>query len=260
MGSDRDTTPFLFALTGEGSGDFIINMTSGLITSARILDYEQTTEYPNLVLVVYDGDFLNNTVPLLIAVQDINDNTPTFAQNRVDLTIPEDTSIGDEIFVAIATDLDFTSNGQVTYSLEDQARRDFSINSLSGGVTVNSVLDYETTTGYLLVITASDGGSPSRNSSLTLNLTISDTNDNSPVISNPMPVYNFTENIATRTLVGNVRATDIDSGSNSILVYAITAGNEAGRFYINPTTGDIFVNGSIDREEQSMYSLTVEVM
>lgn len=257
MASDRDTTPFMYALFGDGTAEFGIDLQTGVIRTLRLLDYEQRRQYPNLVLIVFDVDFLNSTVPLSIQVQDENDNTPTFVPDVVQLSISESTPLGSEIFVAMATDLDDTTNAQLLYSLS--VTGDFLINFLSGAITVDAELDFETQESYLLVITATDRGSPTRSSTLTLNVTLLDQNDNAPVITNPSPVYTIRENVNTGQLVGTVNAVDADSGINSALVFAIRAGNMANRFFIHPETGNIFTNATIDREVQSVYSLTVEV-
>ena len=258
MASDRDTTPFMFALTGDFQNEFSIDTETGVISVQETLDYETTREYPNLLLVVYDMDFLNSNASLRVVILDENDNTPTFLNDTVDLMISETTPLESEIFVAMASDLDDTSNAQLVYSLD--SIDDFVINPLSGAITVNSLLDFEAQEMQLLVITASDSGDPARNSTLTLNVTIMDENDNAPVITNPTPEYTVVENIAAGTLIGTVNAVDADSGLNSLIRFEITAGNTANRFFIVPETGDIFSNVTIDREQDEFYFLTVEVI
>ncbi len=259
MASDSDTTPFMFTLDGDIQTQFLaIDAETGVITVQEPLDYETTREYPNLLLIVFDMDFLNSNATFHVTILDENDNTPTFLNDTVDLLIPESTPLESEIFVAMANDLDDTSNAQLIYSLD--SINDFLINPQSGAITVNSLLDFEVQEMYLLVITASDSGNPARNSTFTLNVTLIDENDNPPVITNPMPVYTVIENIAIGTLVGTLNAMDVDSGLNSVIRYEITAGNTASRFFIVPETGDIFTNATIDREEADSYLLMVEVI
>ena len=52
-------------------------------------------------------------------------------------------------------------------------------------------------------------------------------------------------------------ATDPDAGPT--LTYAITAGNGAGKFGINPSTGQLTVAGALDFETTNTYALTVQV-
>lgn len=257
MASDQDTTPFMFALTGNFENEFAIDIETGVLSLQQPLDYESIREYPDLLLIVFDMDFLNGNASLRVVVLDENDNTPTFLNDTVELLISESIPLESEIFEAVARDLDDTSNGQLTYSLDFTDT--FLINALSGAVTVNSALDFETQEMYILTITASDSGNPARNSTLILNITIMDENDNAPIITNPTPVYSVVENVATGTLVGTVNAMDADSGLNSLVRFEIIEGNTADRFFIVPETGDIFTNATIDREMVDIYFLTVEV-
>lgn len=258
MASDRDTTPLQYALIGGAFDAFQIDTQTGTVTTLELLDYEETREYSNLTLIVYDRDFLNSTASLRVLVQDENDNSPTFVAQTVQLSIPESTAVGSEIFVALATDLDDTSNAQVTYSLNDMSE-DFAINPLSGAITVNAVVDFEMQQEYMLEVTATDGGSPARSSVLPVNVDILDENDNAPVIVNPMPTYSIGENLEPGQLVGSIDALDADNGTNAEIFFEIIAGNELDRFFIIPANGDIFTNATIDREERSVYVFTVEV-
>lgn len=257
MASDADTTPFFFALVGDFGNTFEIDPQTGVIEIQGTLDYEEIRVYPNLVLVVFDGDLLHSNATIDIAIQDENDNSPTFVNATAQVYVPELTPTQSEVFIAVATDADDTRNSQLMYSLD--LSDSFLINSLSGAITVGGELDYETQRSYTLVVTATDGGTPARSSNLILTVDILDQNDNPPSITNPMPTYSIVENIGVGALVGVIDATDDDSGGNAELLFAITAGNEENRFSIDRVTGSISTNASIDREEQSVYSLTVEV-
>ena len=224
-----------------------------------MFDYELVQEFSNFLVIIYDQDFLNSNASLQISVQDVNDNSPIFESTiMADVSISEATDILSEIFVAVATDADSTSNSQLLYSFGTNLNLDFLINSISGAVVVNRVLDFEIRMSYVLDIIVSDGGYPSRNDSLSLTVTIMDENDNSPMIMH-LRTFSVRENVEVGEFVGEINATDADSGDNSVLVYEIVAGNEAGDFIIDSESGSISTSSSIDREEFSYYSLTIEV-
>lgn len=258
MASDEDTTPFFYALAGDFEDKFVIDEQTGVVVTQDILDYEQTREYPNLILVVFDVDFMHTNSTIRIVIEDENDNAPEFENATAQITIPESIPIGSEVFVAMATDLDDTSNSQLRYSFDEGDN--FLINPLSGVITVDGMLDFEMERRYILDVTATDSGNPAMSSSLILIVEILDQNDNAPSITNPLPMYCIRENVDIGELVGTVNATDEDSGGNTMLSFTIRAGNEANRFSIDRETGDIFTNADIDREEQSTYSLIVEVI
>lgn len=257
MASDEDTTPFFYALDGDSSRFFEIDPQTGVIVTLELLDYEQIQEYPNLQLIVFDADLLHDNASFRFVIEDENDNSPTFANDTVQIFVPELTSVGSEIFIAMATDLDDTSNALLTYSISGSAK--FTINPLSGAIIVDSELDFEMQQNYTLEVRATDGGNPARSSLLTLSVQILDQNDNAPVITNPMPRYSVRENLNAGELIGAVGAIDADSGENAVISFEITAGNEASNFFIDRVTGNISTNATIDREEESVYYLTVEV-
>ncbi len=85
------------------------------------------------------------------------------------------------------------------------------------------------------------------------------TTANTPPVINDQSLPNLDENSANGTVVGTVLAGDPDAGDS--LSYSITAGNGAGVFAINPSTGQITVadNTNLNYEATSSYGLTVQV-
>ena len=203
---------------------------------------------------------LTSNASFVVTLIDVNDNAPMFDPMSISLTITESAEFGSELTVVSATDLDQAENGFVTYSLNSaEINSTFTIDLITGVISVNRQLDFETRRRYVIIVTGTDGGVPQRSGTLTINLDVLDENDNSPIIQNPMPEFIIDENVETDTLVGQVLATDADSGTNAELVYEIINGNDANRFMIDPASGMITTNGTIDREGQEVYMLSVEV-
>ena len=69
--------------------------------------------------------------------------------------------------------------------------------------------------------------------------------------------YSFTvaDDAATGAVVGSVSASDPDGRT---VTYAITAGNDDGKFGIDTATGEVSVTGALGDEAGSSYSLTVQ--
>jgi len=249
-----------YSLIGPGSGQFSINTSTGEVTTSASLDFETAGVYAGLVLIVTDGGGLESNASLEITVADTNDHSPEFPLNARNLTISEDISVGTELTVVNATDNDQGSNARLTYSLSgENLEGEFTVDDISGAITINRELDYELRQQYVLNITATDGGTPRREGNSILTVNIQDVNDNSPIITNPQPTFNITENSVIGTLVGIISATDIDSGTNAEIVYEILTGNDGGKFSIDPPSGAISTNDTIDREEQDSYVLLVQV-
>lgn len=262
--TDPDTvqTPFQFILINPFSDDiFFIDNNTGIITTAQQLDFEAIDLYSGFMLIIVDSEGLYTNASLEIQVVDDNDHSPQFPQTFLEFNVSELTSSGTEITMVTATDRDQRDNGFVMYFLnEDDVGGLFTIaNPESGSITVNGALDFETQQFFELNITAQDSGPIPRQSFLLIAINILDENDNSPIIQNPNPIFNITENVAFGEFVGAIVANDIDAGTNAAIVYEITSGNDANRFIIDPENGTITTNGTIDREEQEVYTLVVEV-
>ncbi|MDO1448406.1 malectin domain-containing carbohydrate-binding protein [Rhodocytophaga aerolata] len=76
-----------------------------------------------------------------------------------------------------------------------------------------------------------------------------------PVFANATYTFSKEETAAIGATVGSVSATDVDGHA---LVYSITAGNAAGKFAINPTSGEITLAAALDYSTASSYSLTLQ--
>lgn len=53
-----------------------------------------------------------------------------------------------------------------------------------------------------------------------------------------------------------VSATDADEGRNGIIVYSFLTAQEL--FILNSTTGEIYTQGSLDHEVQSIYNVSID--
>ena len=194
----------------------------------------------------------------MVTVLDENDNTPQFSSPSYKASVLENTAIMTNVLQVTATDPDHGENGLVTFSIVSGNANDaFIINNASGFIAVNSTLDREALDSYSLYIRASDNAvSNPRHAFVRVNFTVLDENDNSPRFVN---VQNFTvvENARISTAVGSVSATDSDAGRNGEVRFSIVEGNDGNVFQINPISGQITVNGAIDREMQTSYKLTI---
>ena len=144
------------------------------------LDYETVQSYA-LDVTVTDGGGLFIVVPVSVTVGPVNEGPPvftgTFSQN-----ILETTAIGVSVNDVTATDPDASTHphGELVYSITGgNTGSKFTIDSSTGEVTVNGLLDRETTASYQLVVTATESaGTNSASTAFTVN--IDDVNDNPP--------------------------------------------------------------------------------
>ena len=93
-----------------------------------------------------------------------------------------------------------------------------------GEITTKISPDRENTPSYTFVVRARDRGTPSRNSAVSVTVTVVDENDNEPKFDKDYS-FEVKEDATKDTKVDEVNASDPDEGSNGEVVYSITGGN-----------------------------------
>lgn len=78
-----------------------------------------------------------------------------------------------------------------------------------------------------------------------------------PVFDAASYTFTLSDGTSTDSAVGTVTATDEDTGDT--LTYAITGGNDAGKFALDGSTGALTVAGTLDYATTPAYALTVTV-
>ncbi|XP_041116855.1 cadherin-23-like isoform X4 [Polyodon spathula] len=255
---DPDTAPPALAL-------FRIDSVTGRITVTGLLDREKGDFYM-LTVVADDGGPKKDSTVVSITILDENDNSPEFdITSDLSVDVREDTPPGRRVAVVLGRDRDAGRNGLVNFTLVagnvKEAFEIRTINNTYGEVYIVRPLDREAIDRYLLTVRATDNGSPPRRTDSGLTINVLDVNDNPPVIQNPGR-YNVSinENVGGGTAVMRVQATDRDIGSNGMLSYYITQGNEDLTFRMDRVTGEVVTRPSPpDRERQQFYQLSVTV-
>ena len=243
--SDEDTTDTLsFILLGSGSGDFVLDSSTGVVTLSRALDFELRSSY-FLSVIVLDGSGGSASTNLNVTVNDINES-PNFLSTPLSVSIAENLQTGVNVIRIKASDED--SGDSLTYSLSGTNSSHFAISSSTGLVTTAQLLDKETVGSYSLNVTVTDGTLSVTES---LSITVSDVNDE-PAFNDAPYATTVVENDAAAT-VYTVSATDDDGDS---LILTIT-GTGSVDFSLNPTTGVVTLADALDYESTSVYYLTI---
>ncbi|KAK6975336.1 cadherin-related tumor suppressor, partial [Biomphalaria glabrata] len=253
-----------FIVSGEGSNDFNLDMTSGVLRVQKMLDYERITSY-KITIQAEDSSVENRlqaNATIIISLNDVNDFVPVFDDSPYVTFVQEGMPDGlVPILTISARDEDSGYNGMVSYTMRDIAETSYSgifdVNATSGQVFVKKTLDREATPMYILTIVAMDSGAPVQIGTATVTVFVKDVNDHSPVFDSNGPyLANVMENLAAETPVIIVSATDSDEGMNSQIIYNL-ADNMGSKFTIHPSTAQISTAVSLDREVDFMYTLTV---
>ncbi|KPP77161.1 protocadherin-16-like [Scleropages formosus] len=248
--------------TGVGS-DLHIDETTGIITTAKVLDREARDRY-SFIAVTMTGI----TVEVTITVNDINDHAPTFPKQRATFKIPEQTAIGTKFPLEPATDADkdqlttqgyLIKDGNVGQAFLLQSKRG-SNNVLSLDLVVNAILDREKRSSYTLLLEAFDGGSPKRIGQMILDVIVQDVNDNAPIFNQSRYHTIISENTQPGSNILQVFASDADEGDNGLVLYEINRRqSDADRYFsIDPHTGIITLSKPLDYEMRRVHELVVQ--
>ena len=261
--------------TISGTSNFVVikrpneSQLQAWIHSSSTFDYESTTSYSFTVTasISFTNTSISSTstdTSYTVHITDVNDNTPVFQDLLVDHgyyegSIMENTESNVVVCnVVSATDQDGAAiNHQVTYSLQNTFNNRFKINPSSGVIrTGSTAIDRETNSQFVLIVVATDGGTPPLSSTAQVLVTIGDVNDNDPVLqSNNGFNYYFNEEQKSGVTLFTVSAVDVDSSSE--LNYSIIGGSD--KFNIN-SNGQVSSTEQLDLDSgPSQYSIKVRV-
>ncbi|XP_064094852.1 fat-like cadherin-related tumor suppressor homolog isoform X3 [Macrobrachium nipponense] len=243
----------------EGNDIFLLDRQTGILSVTQTLDREKHPMY-NLTVIATDHGTpqLSTRTNILVLVSDVNDNPPEFASHTYYTTVTESTSIGSAIVRVLATSRDSGKNAEITYSIiGGNEHRKFAIHPRTGDVSVLDTLDYERAHAYQLTVQATDGGEPPLSNHATINVTVTDINDNAPIFlqNSYSAVVNEAAIIGERLI--QVVATDLDSLGNGRITYGIANGDPDHQFRIDQLSGWISVAGPLDRESVPSYELEI---
>nr|XP_033799788.1 protocadherin Fat 1 isoform X2 [Geotrypetes seraphini] len=250
-----------YSLVNSADGQFSIGEVSGIISLEKPLDRELQAVYTLIVKAVDQGSplKLSSIATVMVSVLDINDNPPAFEHREYGAILSEDTPVGTEVLKIYATSRDIEANAEITYLIVNgNEHGKFSISSETGVIFIIQNLDYESSHEYYLTVEATDGGTPSLSDVATVNINVTDINDNSPVFSQRTYTSVISEDAGLGQSVVTVMAEDADGPSNNNIRYSIINGNQGDSFNIDPVRGDIKVAKLLDRERISGYTLTIQ--
>ncbi|XP_028423953.1 protocadherin Fat 4-like [Perca flavescens] len=243
-----DTTADKFAISS--SGEF---------TTKVKLDYDEAPHNYSVTISISDGVNSDSAV-VEVQVTDVNDNSPVFTSDSVTYSIPEDAEVGSNVTVVSATDKDSSFNKEIRYSLREGEGK-FSVDPVSGMVSVTGALDRETKAEYSLLMVAEDQGRPAKSATASLLVRVSDINDNVPKFSNAEYQGEVLETEIVGTTLLRLSAVDPDEGANGSVTYSILSqspSSDAPVFELDSSSGTLQLAQPLDYSEVKVYSLVVQ--
>ncbi|KAM6933328.1 protocadherin Fat 4-like [Xenentodon cancila] len=243
----------LTVVSGDEAGLFFIQSTS--LCLKRELDRERQSAFS---LTVMANDCvqpvslqLTSTARVSVSVEDVNDNAPLFVSAHT-VYVAEDAALHSVVTTVHAEDEDTGPNGKVFYFLNNASS--FSINSTSGEVYLEQILDRELVDTLSFSVTATDKGSPRMATTMTITVHVEDVNDNYPELSQSNYSLSVREDIPKGTTLFQVQAHDQDIGPNGQVRYVLTP---AGPFVVDTVRGVVAVMGQLDRERVANYTFMI---
>uniref|UniRef100_A0A4W4E8S9 Cadherin-12 n=1 Tax=Electrophorus electricus TaxID=8005 RepID=A0A4W4E8S9_ELEEL len=267
---DKGDSAVKYTLSGEGAGTiFTIDQTTGDIHALRSLDREEKPYY-TLRAQAVDIDTNHPLEPeseFVIKVQDINDNEPKFLEGPYTASVPEMSPVGTYVTKVTASDADdptYGNSARVVYSIL-HGQPYFSVDPKTGVIrTALPNMDREVKELYQVLIQAKDMGGQLGGlaGTTTINITLSDVNDNPPRFAKSIFHFRVSESNNVGTIVGTIKAHDLDIGKNAEIDYSIIPGDGGAMFDITTNEhnqeGIIVLRQLVDYETKKAYTFKVE--
>lgn len=234
------------------SDSVIVDPDTCVLVANRSFDYETTKQLEFLIRSEDLGDPRRSSYTrIVLNILDANDEAPKFSQLCYSFQVSENLGPGSFVGQVMATDRDSDQFNQFQFKISDRnpatIRDMFVVDGRSGIVTSGVTFDREQCANYSLIMTVYDSNSPLMISQSIVEITVTDDNDNFPLILLPDQHSNFF-NVTDVSLPTNsnsfmfqVAATDPDAGLNSTLVFGLIGPN-AKFFSIERLTGEVSFN------------------
>uniref|UniRef100_A0A4W6FZ14 FAT atypical cadherin 3 n=1 Tax=Lates calcarifer TaxID=8187 RepID=A0A4W6FZ14_LATCA len=254
-GTDQNRLVSFYITGGNPRGVFGLALVQGewKVYVSGLLDREQQDWYL-LNITASDGLYVARTA-VEVTVMDANDNSPICNQAVYSASFPEDIPTNKGILTVGATDADSGSSAEIQYSLFGIGVEDFYMDANTGELRTATVMDREVTSTYKLIAQATDGGGLFCRSDISLK--VLDVNDNAPSFSSPYYLASVYENAAPKALLTRLQASDPDEGLNRTVVYSLVD-SVSGFFSIDPFSGMVTLEKTLDRESRDSYRVRVQ--
>ncbi|XP_049865459.1 fat-like cadherin-related tumor suppressor homolog [Pectinophora gossypiella] len=230
---------------------------AGRLVLAGQLDRETAQEH--VIGIIAEGSGSPAPATLLqtrLHVLDVNEHAPAFHSAPYVVHVSESTPPHTSLVQLMADDPDAGSNGEVRFSLADEADSAlFAVDPYSGWVTTLATLDREARPEHRVPVLAHDNGVTRRTARGTLVVRLVDYNDCPPVFKQDLYSADVLEDAAPGTVVTRLEVDDADT-TGSPLTFLVAGGDPRARFQLR-ATGELLVARALDRETEDFYSLSI---
>lgn len=251
---------------GNRKDAFHVDPGTGVLYLHKPLDYEELSGYQLNITASDNGNpRLSTMILFAIAVEDANDNPPSFPSTAIVRQIREGIPVHTPIVTVTADDPDFGINGKVTYAISQQEpednRRHFDINPTTGVIHTLLPIDREAIDTFRLTVVATDQAQPVSDrlsADKLVTVIVEDVNDNAPVFvsMNAAVLPEMRQFTKEGALIMDVFARDLDSATNGLVTYELISGNNE-LFQLDQSTGALRLRRPIPDRDPT-YRLSVK--
>ena len=241
---------------------FRLDSLTGQLTIKTKLDRETIPEYEIRVIAKDQGTPpQSSTARVYLTVQDVNDNSPEFYPQQYFVQISEDMPVGSSLLMVTATDQDEGENAAIRYGIENGSEGMFQVDDRTGVISLKASLINSQKVLYRMKISAKDRGDRKAVEDAIVEV-IKDTHveglefDSYTGYQFQIPEDHEKKEPSIGREVGRVQIRSLDYQQNSER-YSIVFGDPNRSFKIDEHTGVITTANRIDREQISVYSLTI---
>ncbi|KAF5404202.1 Protocadherin-8 [Paragonimus heterotremus] len=239
----------------------------------------------------YVGTSLYDRSQLQVQVIDVNDRPPLISVYTAEgdelITLPEHASdIPFDFAVVTVSDEETGSNEQIDCSLDQPSSKQFKLTRISSTKVARSnsarhsqsqmspvefiyklsavqAFDREVVQAVPLKILCHDFGIPQLSSEYVVNVHIADINDHAPGFNSTKWRFSITEDTDPERqkvdyFIGQLMATDVDSGNNAKIKYHIVERDYETVFTVDQNSGVIRSRGNLDREKRDHFQFTLQ--
>ncbi|XP_057676860.1 protocadherin Fat 3 isoform X2 [Corythoichthys intestinalis] len=242
----------------NSSDYFFIERDSGLLLTARLLDYERIQRF-NFIMRATDGGepALSSDVSVTVTVADTNDNPPDFSQTLYEAFVSQLAPRGHFVTCVQASDADMGDAQRLRYSiLSGNEHMTFFMEAESGVLRLSNKRRQSMKLSYQLNVSVSDGVFTN---TAQVVVYVLGANLYSPVFSQRFYLAEVPENAPPGSKVIQVRATDEDSGLFGQITYSFINDFGKSRFAVD-ADGLIATTQRLDREDPLNKDILLTVM
>ena len=258
--------------TSQHVDKFNLQDSTGVLSTAAKLDREQLCKFQKncqiLLNIAAVGISSISKIEVRVVVMDKNDNAPVFNPSSLTLDLSEGSVIGSNVPLVGATDEDMVGNNSlqgyhisppteffrlIVSDEKPDGTRDVSLQLIKA-------LDREKNDYFQIFVIAKDGGNPPMTGMLTVDIMVTDMNDNKPEFSKPQYEVTVEENIPVGSEILTVHADDVDIGLNAKILYSFSdrvCGTCQEYFNIDSTTGNITLKKQLEYAQGHSYDFIV---